>query len=448
MSFKDSQTQSLEPDARGAGNVVALRSTQTGVEHALEMNARRWVIGSSRSCDLVVEDKYVSNTHCVLERRKDGRLIVRDKSSKNGTFVDGNLVEGAELRVGAHLRIGESMFLAVAGGAAGGHQPRAIELLRGHDPVFRATVDQALKVAPADCNVLIVGETGTGKDVLARVIHEASRRQAGKFVPVNCGGIPRELIASELFGHEKGSFTGAHADRDGYFMEASGGTLFLDELGELPLELQPHLLRALETRQVRRVGGTQDRACNVRIISATNRIEHIGTEKSRIRLDLYHRLATVVLRMPPLRERMGDLVDIVEAALVELQPQYGKKRISADGWRALGNWNWPGNVRELRQVINRAVVLGGEELGPLDLFPDCTDAEQLGDYHLRDKRLVPYQAMIRGAMEQALNLHGSIRGAAQHMGMAKSTFAERARAWGLLPRPKNKLGKLIKGGKK
>jgi two-component system response regulator HydG len=280
--------------------------------------------------------------------------------------------------------------------------------------------------------VVILGETGTGKDVLARAVHEASRRARRAFVAVNCGGIPRELVASELFGHERGAFTGAHAERDGYFVEADGGTLFLDELGELPLELQPHLLRALETRRIRRVGGAAERPVDVRIVAATNRIDGLGTDSTRVRVDLYHRLATVVLVLPPLRERMCDLPELVSAMLEDLTPEHGRKAVSDQGWAALAAYDWPGNIRELRQAVARAVALGGGELGPLDFFPALRHAPRPRAGALPVERLAPYEAMMRGAMEQALASRGSIRAAATHLGMPKSTFADKARAWGLL----------------
>ena len=436
MSFSESRTQALAPDTRRAGIVVGLRATRSGIEHSLDATGRRWVIGSSTSCDVVIDDPYVSNMHCILERRAGGSMVVRDRNSRNGTHVDGNVVEGAELRVGSYLTLGRTTLVAVA--APGADHLSASEMLRGHDPAFRATVEQAMKAASADCNVLIVGETGTGKDLLARAVHEGSRRATGKFVPVNCGGIPRELIGSELFGHEKGSFTGAHADRDGYFVEANGGTLFLDELGELPIELQPHLLRALETRTVRRVGGTSERPVDVRIIAATNRLEHLGTESSRIRVDLYHRLATVVLALPPLRERMGDLVELVEVSLDEHVGEHGRKTVTECAWRALAGYQWPGNVRELRHAVDRAVALGGTDLTAQDFFPELRFGRTpIGLVPPGEQHLVPYQAIMRGAMEQALATYGTIRAAASHLGMAKSTFAERAKAWGLLPRPRN-----------
>jgi DNA-binding NtrC family response regulator len=312
--------------------------------------------------------------------------------------------------------------------------------MRGRDPAFRATVDQALKAAQTDCNVLIVGETGTGKDLLARVIHEGSRRANDSFVAVNCGGIPRELIGSELFGHEKGAFTGAHAERDGYFVEASSGTLFLDEIGELPLELQPHLLRVLESRKVRRIGGANERGVDVRIISATNRLENLGTEASKLRLDLYHRLATVVLVLPPLRERMGDLSDLVQGMLAELANEHGPKLVSDAAWKALAENRWAGNVRELRHAVVRAVALGGDQLEPEHFFPELRLAWPRTLEDVPDSEpLVPYERVLRGAMERAIAAHGTIRAAANHLGMPKSTFADRAQRWGLLPRERLRL---------
>jgi DNA-binding NtrC family response regulator len=438
MTFDESHTQeAIAAHGRQRGIVVGLRA-KNGHEYSLAPQPRRWVVGSGMNCDLVLDDPYVSAMHCTLERRPAGSLLVRDRKSRNGTLIDGNVVEAAELQVGSRLAIGQTTLVAVA--APGASAPSAISALRGRDPVFRATVDQAVKAAQTDCNVLIIGETGTGKDLLARVIHEASKRSTDPFVAVNCGGIPRELIGSELFGHEKGAFTGAHAERDGYFVEAHGGSLFLDEIGELPLELQPHLLRALESRRVRRIGGATERAVDVRIVAATNRIEHLGTDASKLRLDLYHRLATVVLVLPPLRERMGDLVDLVQGMLAELAPEHGDKTVSDGAWKALADNRWAGNVRELRHSVIRAVALGGEELEAEDFFPDVRleRARVLED--LPDAEpLVPYERVLRGAMERAIAAHGTIRAAASHLGMPKSTFADRAQKWGLQPRERPRL---------
>ena len=438
MSFVENCTQSMAPDGRRGALVVGLRRTSTGDVFTLDGGRRRWVLGSSSSCDIVIEDPFVSGRHCMIERRSGGAIVVRDSESRNGTYIDGNPVEGAELRVGSYLSIGRTTLVAIA--ASTGERPRAIELLRGRDPGLRSTIDQALRAAPTDCSVLILGETGTGKDLLARVLHESSRRANGPFVAVNCGAIPRELVASELFGHEKGAFTGAADGRDGFFVEANGGTLFLDELGELPIELQPNLLRVLETRRVRRVGGQSDRQVDVRIVAATNRTEGLGTDSSRLRVDLYHRLATVVLSLPPLRDRMSDIGDLVEGMLADLAAEFGPKRVTAAGWEALASYAWPGNVRELRHAIARAVALGPEELGPLDFFPDIGHARRRHAQGTAptpttlDLNLPPYHAVLRGAMEQALQKHGSIRAAASSIGMPKSTFADKATRRGASPR--------------
>jgi transcriptional regulator with PAS, ATPase and Fis domain len=439
----ENTTLAMKEGRRRGGLVVALRNTATNQIIPLETVPRRWLLGADASNDIHVVDPFVSKQHCVVERKPDGTLIVRDSGSRNGTFIDGNPVEGAELRVGSFMSIGRTTLVAVAK-INNNERPAAAEMIRGHHPALRNAIEQGTRAAQTDCSVLILGETGTGKDLMARLIHESSRRKEGPFVAVNCGAIPRELIASELFGHERGSFTGASEERDGYFVEAHGGTLFLDEIGELPLELQPHLLRALETRRVRRVGGQADRPVDVRIIAATNQVDGIGVEgtASKLRLDLYHRIATMVLMLPPLRERMTDLVELVEATLQELAPEFGTKRMSSEAWKALGSYTWPGNVRELRHAVSRAVMLGGEELGPRDFFTDfhivCSRLQTESSETTADQ-LVPYQAMIRGAMEQALQQYGSIRLAAQALGMPKSTFADRARQWGLITRQKPRL---------
>ncbi len=440
--FEGENTTYAMKERRRGGIVVALRNAGTGQILPLESGPRRWVLGSDASCDLHIVDPYVSKLHCVIERKSDGNLMVRDRQSRNGTYIDGNPVEGAELCVGSFMSVGRTTLIAMAKGQSG-ERPRAIEMIRGHHPTLRNAIDQAIRAAQTECSVLILGETGTGKDLMARLIHEHSRRANRPFVAVNCGAIPHELIGSELFGHERGAFTGALEERDGYFIEADGGTLFLDEIGELPLELQPHLLRALETRRVRRVGGSSDQPVNVRIIAATNQLDGFGVEarSPKLRLDLYHRVATMVLVLPPLRERMGDVVEIVEGMLAELAPEFGTKRITPEAWKALGSHSWPGNIRELRHSVLRAVTLGGEELGPDDFFPDFHAALQALAHpaETTSDQLVPYQAMLRGAMEQALQQFGSIRLAAQHLGMPKSTFADRAKQWKLTVRQKPRI---------
>jgi transcriptional regulator with PAS, ATPase and Fis domain len=447
--FDDRQTEELNHGRRGR-LVIALRNLSTYEEIPLESDKRRWILGSDDSCDLRFSDRYVSGIHCQLERRGDGSLQLRDRSSRNGTFVDGSVIESAELRAGSYVSIGRTTLLAVGeSGARGGRPPRAIELLRGTDPRTRATIEQAIKAAQTDCSVLVLGETGTGKEHVARLVHESSRRASGPFVAVNCGAMPANLIGTELFGHEKGAFTGAVESRDGYFVQAHGGTLFLDEIGELSLELQAHLLRALETRRVRRLGGTTERSVDVRIVAATNRVDGLGTDASKhMRADLYHRLATMVLMLVPLRERAGDIVDIVQSMLEDCAEQFGAKTVTPDGWQALMMHDWPGNVRELKAAVARAVTLGGTQLGPIDFFPDLPHMLARAGRSLpamltaspaavrgsagEGAGLPAYEAIVAGAMRGALAEKKTIRAAAEFLGMAKSTFADRARQYGIV----------------
>jgi DNA-binding NtrC family response regulator len=418
-----------------------------GQIYPLQAGKKRWLLGAGEHCDITLADPCVSNRHCVIERSPEGAVNVRDAESRNGTFVDGSKIEAAELRAGAYLSVGRTTLVAVAMPRNDGNRepPRAIEQLRGQDPVLRTVIDNAIRAGQGECSVLIVGETGTGKELLARVVHEASRRNGGKFVAVNCGAIPRELIGSELFGHEKGSFTGATDSRDGYFVEADGGTLFLDELGELPLEQQPHLLRALESKRVRRIGGTSERALDVRIVAATNRTDHLGAEGSRLRVDLFHRVATVVLVLPPLRERIADLPELVESMLDELAPECGRKKVKPDAWKALATHPWPGNVRELRSAVARAVTLGGDELEASDFFGVMAGSIRRRAHGttppVPETEMQPFEAILRDTMDAALRAHGSIRAAAESIGMPKSTFADKAKQFQLFARRRPRLGR-------
>jgi transcriptional regulator with PAS, ATPase and Fis domain len=431
MMFDDhARTLSIVPLHRATQPVAALHAA-TGVQYALPPAATRWTVGSHASCDLVIEDRCVSSLHCILERVAHGELVVRDRGSRNGTILDGHAIEGAMLTVGSRLLLGKTMLTAIgearslAGSAWGG--------LRGAHPAFENALRCAAKAAATDCSVLVVGETGTGKDLLARAIHERSPRASGPFVAVNCGAIPRELMASELFGHDRGAFTGAATEREGYFAEANGGTLFLDELGELPIELQPHLLRALETRRVRRVGGSTERPIDVRVIAATNRLDGLGTEASRLRLDLFHRVAAVVISMPPLRDRMTDIRLLVEYFMEEAGGGRGKV-LSTDAWEALSSYDWPGNARELRHAVARAVTMGDDILEPKDFFPESglRQAIRVRRTAANGDELAAYQAPVYDEMMRSLTVHGSIRKAAAAIGMPKSTFADRAHLWGLV----------------
>jgi sigma-54 dependent transcriptional regulator, flagellar regulatory protein len=236
-------------------------------------------------------------------------------------------------------------------------------------------------VAPVDSNVLILGESGTGKEMVARHIHELSARAGGPFVPVNCGAIPADLMESELFGHEKGAFTGALTRRLGRFEFAAGGTLFLDEIGDMPLQMQVKLLRVLQERSFERVGSNTMTRCDVRIVAATHRDLEAAVREGRFREDLYYRLNVFPLPIPPLRERLGDLPRLIEHVLECQGPTEGPAlRLSPEAMQCLMHHGWPGNVRELSNLLERLTVLHGQAMVRAEDLPEglrCVDHPSL-----------------------------------------------------------------------
>ena len=317
-------------------------------------------IGTADGNDLVLADRTVSRFHCEVVLRGEA-ILIRDCGSTNGTLIDGVRIREAEIPPGTLVRIGgsalrvelgeEPAFVEVSGRTAFGELVGAsVELRRVYAVLER--------LALTDATVQVQGETGTGKDVLARSLHAASRRAAGPFVAVDCGAIPEHLVESELFGHVKGAFTGATSDRRGVFEEADGGTLFLDEIGEMPLALQPKLLRAIESRSIRRVGGTGARTVDVRIIAATNRSLASSINDGSFREDLYYRLAVVEVRLPPLRARRDDIPVLAAHFLRMFGGVGGDGALPAEFIAGLVGRGWPGHVRELRNYIERCVSLG------------------------------------------------------------------------------------------
>jgi DNA-binding NtrC family response regulator len=230
----------------------------------------------------------------------------------------------------------------------------------GESPALQAVKDTIEKVAPTDARVLITGQNGTGKELVAHWIHEKSRRQDQPYVAVNCAAIPSELIESELFGHEKGSFTSAHKQRTGKFEQAHGGTLFLDEIGDMSLSAQSKVLRALQENLINRVGSDKDIKVDVRVLAATNKDLKKEIEAGRFREDLYHRLSVILIHVPPLKERKEDIPLLLEKFLEDIAQENGsaKKKISKEALARLQELAWTGNIRELRNVVERLVILG------------------------------------------------------------------------------------------
>ena len=353
-------------------------------------------IGRAPGNDLVLTDSLVSREHARLERFDDGRLLVIDLGSANGTLVNGKLLSSpARLEPGDLVKIGDTELRLerqevredapeedpeaadrtnTGAPAAATRRASPERRMLGRGPRM-AQVFRLIDVAGSSpIPVLIDGETGTGKELAARAVHDASDRADGPFLALNCATLVESLLESELFGHRRGAFTGADRDHAGLFEAASGGTVFLDEVGEMPAATQPKLLRVLEENEVVRVGESRPRAVDVRIISATNRDLNEAVNQGEFRSDLFFRLATFPIRMPSLRERREDIPLLVRHA-AEVAAQRHKKRIvgvSKPAMDALVRHRWPGNVRELRNELQRAVAL-------------CRDGDEVDVRHLSDK---------------------------------------------------------------
>lgn len=334
--------------------------TDSSGNHAAVIDGKV-VVGSASASGIVVHDPTVSRLHAELEARDDG-LWLRDLGSRNGTFVDGLQVTGARIPDKAKLRFGSTEVLVDYNSL----QRRQVEIwpsagfgkLVGSSVAMRELFATLARVAPMDAPVLIYGETGTGKELVARAIHDASPRASKPFVVVDCAALPENLLDAELFGHTRGAFTGAHAARAGAIESAEGGTVFLDEIGELPISMQPKLLRVLESRTVRRVGETTHRNVDVRFLSATHRDLLTMVNAAEFREDLYFRLSVLPLQVPPLRDRKEDIELLVSHFL---RAAGGPSHVSAELMRELTTRPWRGNVRELRNFVERARALGATE---------------------------------------------------------------------------------------
>jgi DNA-binding NtrC family response regulator len=331
-------------------------------------------IGQSPECDLELNDGTTSRIHARVEMDPWGHRLI-DEDSKNGTFVDDLRVRDVYLRQGSTIRIGattlrydqgqEQVEIALS-------KANRFGKMIGQSAAMREIFAILERVAPTDLTVLVEGESGTGKELIAEALHTHSKRSHGPLVVFDCSAVAQNLIESELFGHVKGAFTGADKTRAGAFERANGGTLFLDELGELPLDLQPKLLRALEKREVRPVGGDKATKIDVRIVAATNRNLAKEVEAGNFRQDLYYRLAVIRVVLPALRRRAEDIPLLVRHFLAELGTSASGQpvQIAYDTIVKLQQHKWPGNIRELRNFVERAAMLAtGDRLETKFLLP-------------------------------------------------------------------------------
>ncbi|QQR44682.1 sigma 54-interacting transcriptional regulator [Myxococcus xanthus] len=345
--------------------LMVLSGPESGQSHAL--TRPEYVLGKAPTCDIVLTDKTISREHLKLTVH-DEHVVATDMGSRNGSSCDGRRFTELELHPGTVITLGTTELKLVPEETA----KRTLLLsnrdrfgaLVGNSRRMREVFTLLERLSPGGADVLIQGETGTGKDLCAEAIHQASRRASGPFVIVDLAGVAPSLIESELFGHVKGAFTNAQSDRAGAFERAHNGTVFLDEVGELPLELQPRLLRVLERRQVKRVGANDYVTVNMRVVTATHRDLEDAVRQGKFRRDLYHRLAVLRVTMPSLRERPEDIPLLIDTML----EQTGRPPSTlSDQTRALlTQYPWPGNVRELRNVVEQVVNLGEEALPELE----------------------------------------------------------------------------------
>ena len=362
---QDQKTAILDLDARAAHaperlRLLVLSGPDAGQDILLERGT--YVVGKAPGCALVLHDPTVSREHLELRMGPAG-VIVRDLESTNGSFFGGARFVEITVSAGAVIELGASALKLVAEAARMSILPSTKDSfggLVGTSLCMREAFALLERASVSDVPILIEGETGTGKELAAEAIHQASPRHQGPFVVCDLAGVSRALIESELYGHLRGAFTGADRDRVGAFEQAAGGTIFIDELGELELDAQPRLLRALERRQVKPVGATNYRDVDVRFITATGRDLAAEVRAGRFREDLYHRLAVVRVRLPPLRDREEDLPLLIEMLLS------GRASVPAETMALLHEYDWPGNVRELRNVLDRALSLAepGQPLDP------------------------------------------------------------------------------------
>ncbi|HVV83328.1 MAG TPA: sigma 54-dependent Fis family transcriptional regulator [Kofleriaceae bacterium] len=400
--------------------------------------ARPVYFGSAPTCELVLSDKTVSRKHLMAELVGDEVLMV-DQGSTNGTFFGGSRFEKIAIGFGAEVKLGRTVVKFLPDEEIVEPEPSpeaAFGSIVGADTKMRQLFKLLADVAATNATVLIEGETGTGKELIAEEIHNHSPRRDGPFVVFDCGSVPRELIESMLFGHVKGSFTGAVGDRKGAFAEAHGGTIFLDEIGEMELDLQPSLLRVLDKRAVRKVGSNTYEKIDVRVVAATNRDLRAEVAKKAFREDLYYRLAVIRVSVPPLRERGADIPLLVNHFVQSFGPQLG---VTHDDMNKLIRHSWPGNVRELRNAIERACLLAqGTTISVDDALTQDGGSPALGirtDLPFKEAKGQLVEMFEREYIEDLMRRHKmNLSAAAREAQIDRKHLRELIRKYGLDPR--------------
>jgi transcriptional regulator with AAA-type ATPase domain len=402
--------------------VVVVSGPDKGKDFPLESATVK--VGRGGRNEFVLSDPTISSFHLEMELKPAG-IQIRDMGSTNGTRINGQRIQSSTVEIGSEIQIGQTKLKIILEEPTEPILPSALGRLIGQSPKMNDVYKMIQKGAKGEVAVFIQGETGCGKELVAHEIHLLSPRAQGPFITLDCSAIPRELIESELFGHEKGAFTTAIAQRKGAFELARGGSIFLDEIGELPIEMQPKLLRVLEERTFKRVGGNERLHSDFRIIAATNRWLDQEVLQGRFRQDLYFRLYVLPVFLPPLRERREDIPLLVEHFLkgksIQVLPATLDKLMAHD---------WPGNVRELRNVIERGVVMmEGEILKPEDLlFLQMSDRQ--GPPMSWDQKAPPptgsLEEIEKQVIQRTLKAEGGDKKAtAQILGIALSTLYEK-----------------------
>ena len=437
-----------DPEATSAGGLTGIRQVEAvhspqarlrirdrGRERIAPLPDQGLTVGSVQGNGLVLDDPFVSARHLRIERH-DGRWQLVDAGSTNGTLLGGVRVWHAEIPPGLPITVGDSQLVLELGTPREGRLPGSYEGMFSLDPGMRQVFDLIDRLAPSDLPASILGETGTGKELVARALHARSPRCDGPFIPVNCAAIPESLMESELFGHEKGAFSGAERQRKGAFEEADQGTLFLDEIGEMPLDLQSKLLRALESGEVKRVGSSRPIHVSVRIVSATHRDLAAQVRAGQFREDLFYRLCVIPVAVPPLRRRQGDVRALAQRFLDAAAPRGLQLRWSEEALQRLESYDWPGNVRQLRNVVQRALLLRGEGTvlpASAVTFEDLRPAAGPGgdDNNLYLPGLT-MDDIEREAIRLSLRRHRGKRSAVvKELQIAKSTVMKRIGQWKL-----------------